>query len=637
MANDIRVNIEVRKEQEAKAKLKAVGDQAEKTGDQIEELGDQATVAGKATEKAGDDFKAGAEGAGFLDKQIIQTTAHLKDLVTQLDRTGDTSLLKDIRKERRNLRQFQNLAKEIAEPVAEAGVTAGTGLAKSLAEGFRIGSGALKGAATPALIAVAATAVPGITTLFASAVLGGIGTGGIIGGIALASQDPRVQAVAQQVGDTLTEEFQDAASGFVDPLMRNLQKVAEAGWADRLAPSFDKLAEKVDPLTDGLLGLIDQALPGLQAAIDAAGPTLDVLADGLPEIGDALGDLFTAIASNPEAAAHAMELFIDATTDALELIGTFIAMMMVVYEGAYDVAEALGIVEEETVILGKKIGQQGAAKDVKDFGRSAFDAEKQLEDFNNAISKVFGQTIGVREATLNYEQALDDMVEQLTSGKRTLDEHTQAGRDNWNSINNLSEAIEEQRQANVRNGMGMDEANAKYDRQLEDLRETLLALGYNKKAVNDYINELKGVPKEALTEIHLKGIKSAIGDLRELAGILGAVAGYGIINVAASLGKRAMGGPVSAGGTYIVGENGPELLRMGASGGHVYNAGQTAGMLSGTSGGSAGGGGMTFAATVREPDSALGKALAAFVVPYIQIEVMNQGGDVVAVLGAPTR
>jgi hypothetical protein len=34
-------------------------------------------------------------------------------------------------------------------------------------------------------------------------------------------------------------------------------------------------------------------------------------------------------------------------------------------------------------------------------------------------------------------------------------------------------------------------------------------------------------------------------------------------------GARAAGGPVTAGGTYLVGERGPELLTMGARGGYV--------------------------------------------------------------------
>nr|WP_245376617.1 phage tail length tape measure family protein [Sinorhizobium fredii] len=45
-------------------------------------------------------------------------------------------------------------------------------------------------------------------------------------------------------------------------------------------------------------------------------------------------------------------------------------------------------------------------------------------------------------------------------------------------------------------------------------------------------------------------------------------------------GARAAGGPVSAGGTYLVGERGPELLQMGGSG-QVTNTNSTASILSG--------------------------------------------------------
>lgn len=43
-------------------------------------------------------------------------------------------------------------------------------------------------------------------------------------------------------------------------------------------------------------------------------------------------------------------------------------------------------------------------------------------------------------------------------------------------------------------------------------------------------------------------------------------------------GQRASGGPVLPGQTYTVGENGIEILRMGASGGYVYNPRGTSGM-----------------------------------------------------------
>lgn len=46
-------------------------------------------------------------------------------------------------------------------------------------------------------------------------------------------------------------------------------------------------------------------------------------------------------------------------------------------------------------------------------------------------------------------------------------------------------------------------------------------------------------------------------------------------------GARASGGNVKAGGTYLVGENGPELLHMGSQSGRVYNNRQTDAMLGG--------------------------------------------------------
>ena len=49
-----------------------------------------------------------------------------------------------------------------------------------------------------------------------------------------------------------------------------------------------------------------------------------------------------------------------------------------------------------------------------------------------------------------------------------------------------------------------------------------------------------------------------------LSGLLGTFFGGGLLS-----GKRASGGPVNAGGAYLVGERGPELLQMGGRGGQV--------------------------------------------------------------------
>jgi prefoldin subunit 5 len=581
MANEIRVGLELTGEQKVKRGLEVVEKQAEKTGDAIEDMGGQATIAGKATEASGDRLRDAGDDAGFLNRRVIELTDSYKGLVAEFNRTGDESLLKDIGKERRSLRKFENLAKDLL-PKAEveaAGKDAGTSLIAGAKAGLAAGGPALTGV----LVGIAASAAPALAATISGAVLGGVGAGGVIGGIALAAKDPRVEAVAQEVGETLLGELQDAASGFVDPVIQSLQMFGSAGIGDKLAPTFDRLAKHVEPLAEGLMGLIDNALPGLERAAEAAGPSLEVLAQYLPEIGSAISDFFFSISDDPETAADALEIFINTIIDAIKFAGDFIEVLTGVYSIAYDAAEALGFISEEEEILKKVTRDTGG--EIKHLVEHTEDAEQAMRDFDDAIKDVFGRTMNVREATLRYEQSIDDLTEELTDGKRTLDEHTQAGRDNWQAINEVTQAIEGQREANVANGMSMDEANAKYGRQLEDLRKTLLSLGYNKTAVNAYIDELKKVPTQALTEIHLKGIKTALADIKELSRAVGAIAGYGIQAAISGPGRRASGGPVSAGRDYIVGEQGPELLRMGASGGHVYNASQTAAMMSGPSGG----------------------------------------------------
>ena len=62
--------------------------------------------------------------------------------------------------------------------------------------------------------------------------------------------------------------------------------------------------------------------------------------------------------------------------------------------------------------------------------------------------------------------------------------------------------------------------------------------------------------KRKLVEVAIQRAVSGIGG--KLGGFLGGI-----------FGKRASGGPVSAGGAYLVGERGPEILQMGSKGGNI--------------------------------------------------------------------
>jgi hypothetical protein len=79
-------------------------------------------------------------------------------------------------------------------------------------------------------------------------------------------------------------------------------------------------------------------------------------------------------------------------------------------------------------------------------------------------------------------------------------------------------------------------------------------------ALEDYIATLGRIPRS---------VSTSVGFSR---GPTASVSGY-----------RASGGPVNAGGAYVVGEDGPELLQMGSTSGNVIPNGATVGTSGGSS------------------------------------------------------
>lgn len=95
-------------------------------------------------------------------------------------------------------------------------------------------------------------------------------------------------------------------------------------------------------------------------------------------------------------------------------------------------------------------------------------------------------------------------------------------------------------------------------------------LGGKLKTAQAQFNEFRGKVNAELAKIHNKSVYvnvfsnvwDAVHDITR------ALQGIGAVSVGKNLGHRAMGGSVMAGHSYLVGENGPEILTMGSNG-HV--------------------------------------------------------------------
>lgn len=613
MANEIRADLNVRGEQVAAQKLKKFGDAADKAGDQLEGMGDQATGAGKAADKAGDEFRDTAGDADYLATRIAAATATVKALAAQLNKTGDESLLKDITKGNRDISRLTRISKILAPD--EDGGNAGRSWIKGFAEAWTTGAAAVKGAAVPVVAGVAIAAAPLIGATIGAAVLGGVGAGGIIGGISLAASDPRVAEAGTQLGATLLGEFgsRGASEPFVAPLLDSMEilKGAAKDTAGDTRAAFATIAPVLRPLTVGLVGFVNETLPGFTRGLESSKPVLRALAELLPQIGRDVGKFIATVGDGSDGAVLGLKGIVDITGDALEGFGNIIWGLSQIYEGAVRAGAAVtGVLEDLYAwvpLLGdffagtnddieSQIGllerSKSASGDyagaVQTIGESAEETASKIKTLADAIDEVFGRTMSLDQATLSFKNGLVDLQAELTDGKRSLDDNTQAGRDNIAAILEQIQRTEDLRKANADSAMGIDAANRLYETHIEQLRRTLTNLGYNKAQVNELIDRYKQIPKSVETTIGIilktQGSESAWAALRKAE--REDEAGGSTLHA----GGRASGGPVSRGKTYWVGEAGPELVTFGDDG-YVHNAADSQAMVSGASGGSARSGG----------------------------------------------
>jgi hypothetical protein len=639
VADDIRWNLNLTGEKKVQ---KGLND----TGDAFDDLGDQAETAGKKSDKAGDKFKDTASDAGHLRREIETTTARVKDLVAQFDRTGDTSLFKDIRGAKRDLGRATGLAKLIAEPVAEAGKSAGSALITNLAEGYKTGSAALKGGATPILVGLAIAAAPGITAAISAAVLAGVGAGGLGAGIAAAMQNTAVAEAASGLAESLKEAFTSSADGFAAPLLGAFEILGDAGRQFAAQLNLNSLASLITPLAKGLAGLGQNLVPGLNKAFEAAKPLLRILANELPNIGAAISEFFTTVSSEGDGAGLALAGVLQWVSRLIVGAGKVIATLSGIYEWSVRTAAGVtGFMEDvvgwvpllgdavagsnddiEAMIAALEKGKDASgdfAGGVDVIGESAEETAAKIQELKDGIESLFGKTMDLDQATLAYKRGF----KELTEGKRTLDLNTEAGQDNEESVLRRIQQLEDLRKANANSNMGVDAANRLYEKHIEQLRRTLLNLGYNKAEVNALIDRYKAIPKNVETTIGIilktQGSESAWAALRKSER-----------QAEEAAGKRASGGPVAGGKTYWVGENGPELVTFGENG-FVHNAADSRAMTSG--GSSMGMGGGTAVQVVLSAAPGPMQQFVEYFIPHLQVAVASHGGVVQEVLGTPTR
>lgn len=275
-----------------------------------------------------------------------------------------------------------------------------------------------------------------------------------------------------------------------------------------------------------------------------------------------------------------------------------------------DQQAAMGGTADATKDAGR--ATRGAGNAVADMGDQAEWAANQLSDLTKQLKDQSEGALGAREASRQWEQAIDDAdeaIKGLTKKERehgrALDVTTDAGRRNGEILDRLAEAAIEQATA-VGKSTGSDTAfRASLEQSRKKLIATAVGFGMSKKAAEEYADSILGVPPVVATQVRLTGAEAAKRKIDELSSAIRNVPGLqaGIYQgIPGALPRREHGGPVRAGQAYIVGERQPEVFVPRQDGVILPSVGSI------TAASGAAGGGPTF--HVYAPTTAAGDLVA---------------------------
>ena len=214
----------------------------------------------------------------------------------------------------------------------------------------------------------------------------------------------------------------------------------------------------------------------------------------------------------------------------------------------------------------------------RDLGKF-FDIE--LKKINKANESLKKQNVLEKESTEKAKILADFKFEmnklEEEKNKLLIANNGEMSEENSTKFKNLKLAIDDNKKLKLKN-LEIKEAN----KNLKEQEQLFLNIG---KSVEDGIvsnlaDAVEGTKTLAQAAVSvLNDLKRSLIEVaiqKSIAGLGDRVGGF-LGDVFKNLGKRANGGPVSAGGAFVVGEKGPEILQMGSRGGTIIPNNQLGG------------------------------------------------------------
>ena len=203
-------------------------------------------------------------------------------------------------------------------------------------------------------------------------------------------------------------------------------------------------------------------------------------------------------------------------------------------------------------------------------------ANRTIQTQLDLLDKWYGQVKSQEEATIDFQQSIADASQSIKDNGKTVDIHTEKGRNNRKSLLDLADANHDLVGAMRDNGAQSDQLVAQNERGRKKFLDVAAAMKMPKGEAKALADQLFRIPESTNTKVNVDN-KAANGKIADTTRLLKNVPTYKTIeihwtqsgvplNTIGSAGRRAAGGPVQAGKPYMVGENGPEMWVPNANG-----------------------------------------------------------------------
>lgn len=466
--------------------------------------------------------------------------------------------------------------------------TGGRGLRDVMRDAWNSLPVEIKGAVIGAGVVMGLVFAEAVAATVNAALLATLGVGVLAAVVATAAKTSSAVRAAfsdtfGSIGDEIAALARDVAEG---PLIRAAGIFGQT-WDDiagDVQGAFGDVGKYIEPLAHGLAGLVENVMPGLREGLKAAGPILDELAAALPEIGDAISDMFHSLSEGSGGATKGFLLLIATITGTLRAVGAVVGWLSRQFDTTtMFVADMLTLLSK---IPGVGAAFEGVARQAREFAAAGTGAALTLDatgvaadqaasatrrqadatrraaseayDLTQNLGKLLDAELGVMDATIAWEKAWDDMTAAVQENGTSLDVHTSKGRANIQVVRDLADAARRQFEASIEAAGGQNASAAavaaatqKYLADLSALREHAKALGYDVTKIDEIIAAYKrAAAMQNIVKTFTVEYRTAGSIPKDMRVGSGSIKGY------------ASGVTRAPAGWAWVGEKGPELMRL---------------------------------------------------------------------------